>query len=109
LSLAGWFSTWLFVYTGYQLVTSCTNWNLKIFDHYQCWLVLGCVHHYQLVSFCVLFTGNSTVRSGASWWDQTGQDRTGQDWTHNPHPPWLGLSNVTSCEQGVPEVRAPHV
>ncbi len=36
-------------------------------------------------------------------------DTTGLDWSHDPHPPWLGLSKVTAFEQGVPEVSAPHI
>jgi hypothetical protein len=75
------------VLTGSGLCTLVTSWSRSVF----------------------LFTGNSTVRSGASSWDQTGRVWTGLDWTHNPHPPWLGLSKVTPCEQGVPEVSAPHV
>lgn len=91
---------------GYQLVTSCTNWNLKNIDHYQCWLVLGCVHPLPvgLILCSVHRQFDSALRSLLMR-----PDRTGLDWTHNPHPPWLGLCKVTPCEQGVPEVSAPHV
>ncbi len=95
---------------GYQLVTSCTHWNLK--KYWALPVLTGsglCTPVTSWSRSVFLFTGNSTVRSGASSWDQTGRVWTGLDWTHNPHPPWLGLSKVTPCEQGVPEVSAPHV
>lgn len=81
---------------------------LKNIDHYRCWLVLDCVHGLP-VGLVLCSVHRQFEQCAQEPPDETRQDWTGLDWTHDPHPPWLGLSKVTAFEQGVPEVSAPHI